>query len=127
MKSRQVLLVEDFAELREVLTDLLTHEGFVVIEAADGREAVERARASKPDVIVMDLSMPVMDGTQAARVLKSYAATRHIPILAVTGYSRAFAGNEPLFEEILVKPVDPAELAVYVRRAAGWVTRSSCG
>jgi two-component system cell cycle response regulator DivK len=127
VKTSVVLVVDDFVDLREVFTEILTHEGFAVIEAADGREAVERTRASKPDVIVMDLSLPVMDGAQAARVLKSDPSTFTIPILAVTGYSSAAAGLGALFDAILHKPIDPAELVVRVRRVLGRGVRSGRG
>jgi CheY-like chemotaxis protein len=123
-KINTVLVVDDFLDLRQVFTEILTREGFAVVEAADGRAAVATARASKPDVIVMDLSLPVMDGAQAARVLRSDPATWHIPILAVTGYSSAAVGVGPLFEAILIKPIDPTELAARVWRALGQHART---
>ena len=86
-KMPLVLVVDDAAEIREMYGDLLTFSGFRVAEAEDGREAVLRGTALRPDVIVMDLALPVMDGLSAIRVLKHSPDTSSIPIIAVTGFS----------------------------------------
>ncbi len=96
----------------------LAYSGYEVAEAADGEEAIEVARRRVPDAIVMDLSLPLMDGWEATRRLKADERTRHIPIIAVTGH--ALAGHsrgaldagcdaflaKPCLPEVLVKKVE---------------------
>jgi len=66
----------------------ITYSGFVVIESTDGRDAIEKARSLMPDLIVMDLGMPLLDGWEATRILKGDPRTRTIPIIIVTGYTQ---------------------------------------
>jgi Response regulators consisting of a CheY-like receiver domain and a winged-helix DNA-binding domain len=82
-----VLLAEDFEDARELYRDYLEFSGFSVQTAANGREAIEQAITLQPDVILMDASMPVLDGWQATRELKTNAATQHIPVLALTAHA----------------------------------------
>lgn len=81
---QKILLVEDERINREVAEVILRDQGFEVIVAQDGQEGIERARTEQPDLIVMDLLMPVLDGLSASRELKADPATAHIPILVVT-------------------------------------------
>ena len=85
-----ILVVDDYADVREMLKLLLEMWGHVVIEAANGREAVERATVSVPDLILMDWAMPVMDGFAATRILRAQPETSRIRIVAVTA-----DGNNP--------------------------------
>src|SRR5687768_15008959 len=82
-----ILLAEDFEDARELYRDYLEFSGFEVKTANNGREAIEQALALQPDVILMDASMPVLDGWQATRELKANPATKHIPILALTAHA----------------------------------------
>jgi adenylate cyclase len=82
-----VLVVEDVEETYDRFSDYLAQEGFSVIGASDGVEAVELAASLQPDVILMDLSLPRCDGLEATRRIKEDPRTRHIPVLAVTGHS----------------------------------------
>jgi two-component system cell cycle response regulator DivK len=82
-----VLVVDDDADLREAYADCLRDEGYEVIMAEHGLRALEIVRAGPPDVILMDLSLPVMDGWEATRVLKSDKQTQAIPVIAITGLS----------------------------------------
>jgi CheY-like chemotaxis protein len=84
-----VLVVDDFQDNREMYCEYLAFAGFRVIEAANGREAVDQAFEKLPDVIIMDLSLPVMDGWEATRLLKRDARTRTIPVVALTGHALA--------------------------------------
>ena len=86
-----ILVVDDYEDNRQMYGELLMHAGFLVLEARDGAEAIEVARHALPDLIVMDLSLPVMDGWEATRLLKANERTRHIPIIVLTGH--AVAGN----------------------------------
>jgi two-component system cell cycle response regulator DivK len=85
----KVLLVEDIEMNRDMLSRRLTRRGFAVIVAADGQEGVETARREMPDIILMDMSLPVLDGWGATRVLKSEEATRCIPVIALTAHAMA--------------------------------------
>ena len=82
-----VLLAEDFEDARELYRDYLEFSGFSVETATNGREAIEQADALQPDIILMDASMPVLDGWQATRALKADPGTKHIPILALTAHA----------------------------------------
>jgi CheY-like chemotaxis protein len=86
-----ILLVEDFADAREMYHDYLTFSGFRVETASDGHEAVEKARALLPDLILMDLSLPGMNGWEATRILKSDPATRHLTIVALSAHALSVA------------------------------------
>jgi CheY-like chemotaxis protein len=125
-----VLVVEDSVEVRAILVTLLTHDGFAVLEAGDGAQAVAAARESRPDVVLMDLALPVMDGLSAARALKDDPGTRDVPLLALTGHvSRSVDASRSGFERILVKPCAPPVLLSALRWvvARGARVRSSAG
>lgn len=87
----KILLVEDNEMNLDMLSRRLMRRGFEVSIAMDGMQGVEKANAEKPDLILMDMSLPVMDGWQATRQLKSSADTKHIPIIALTAH--AIAGD----------------------------------
>jgi len=84
MGTSRVLIVEDNVDNYELVKFLLERAGYEVLSAANGRDGVEMARRERPDLILMDLAMPEMDGWDATKVLKDDAATRSIPILALT-------------------------------------------
>jgi CheY-like chemotaxis protein len=111
-----VLLVEDSSELRETVAEALGGEGFYVREASNGREAIDRARSLLPDVIVMDLSLPVLDGASAARVIKTYAPTADTRIVAFTGMSVGPSDALALgLDGVIRKPCDPPAMAAALR------------
>jgi two-component system cell cycle response regulator DivK len=113
-----VLLAEDFEDARELYRDYLEYSGFSVRTANNGREAIERAVALQPDIILMDASMPVLDGWQATRELKANPATKHIPILALTAHAfddaRAAAQNVGC-DGFITKPCLPDDLVTRIR------------
>jgi two-component system cell cycle response regulator DivK len=117
-----VLLVDDDEDNRRIYSDLLEREGYRVLQAADGQAAVALAREARPDVVVMDLAMPRMDGCEAATRLKADPETRPIPVLALTAHilddmqERALAAG---CEAFLEKPLEPRQLLAEVRRALG--------
>ena len=90
--SKRILVVEDTENNRRILNDLLTNAGFEVVEAGDGEKGVAMAAESRPDLILMDIQLPVVDGYQATRQIKSNPILRQIPIIAVTSY--ALSGDE---------------------------------
>ena len=86
-KSPLVLIVDDFADNREMYTQFLEFSGFRVVEAQNGHEALDKAFALRPDLIVMDLSLPGLDGWEATRRLKADGRTKAIPVIALTGHA----------------------------------------
>jgi two-component system, cell cycle response regulator DivK len=114
-----ILLVDDYRDALDVWELYLCAEGFKVLTAASGHEAIERATAAIPDVVVMDLQLPDVSGFDVARELRSRAATRHIPLIAATGYSHATQLDEARqsgFDAVIVKPCDPDALVAEIRR-----------
>ncbi|MBA3530599.1 MAG: response regulator [Ardenticatenales bacterium] len=83
---KRILIVEDNPNNRDMLTTILKFHGFETIQAEDGQQAIEKARETVPDLILMDLSMPVMNGWDATRQIKQDPALAHIPIVAVSAY-----------------------------------------
>ncbi len=82
-----ILLVDDFDDAREMYSEYLEFCGFRVETARDGREALEKARTLTPDLVLMDLSLPVLDGWEATRILKADPATRHIVVVALSAHT----------------------------------------
>ena len=114
-----VLIVDDFEDNREMYAQYLRFHGYEIAEADNGQEALKQAAALLPDVIVMDLSLPGMDGWEATRRLKQDAATRDIPVIALTGH--ALTGSEHTAREagcdtFLTKPCAPAVLGQEIRK-----------
>ena len=105
----RILLVEDNAMNRDLLTRRLTKRGFTVTAAVDGAEGLERAHRDAPEVILMDLSLPAVDGWEVARRLKSDPVTRAIPIIALTAHAMAGDRERALVagcDDFDTKPVD---------------------
>jgi two-component system, cell cycle response regulator DivK len=114
-----ILVVDDYQDAREMYAEYLQFSGFRVAEAKNGNEAVEQAFALKPDLILMDLSLPGMDGWEATRRLKADESTRHIPIVALTGHALAGASEGAKragCDSFVTKPCLPDDLVVEVRR-----------
>ena len=112
-RNRLVLVVDDFDDNRSMYAVYLTYSGYDVLEASDGREAVEVAGAKVPDLIVMDLSLPVIDGWEATRRIKRDPLTREIPIIALTGHAlegHSQGAREAGCEGFLAKPCLPDKL-----------------
>lgn len=113
-----VLLAEDFEDARELYRDYLEFSGFIVETATNGREAVDRAVALKPDLILMDASMPVLDGWQATRELKGNPETKDIPVLALTAHAFDDARQQARAvgcDGFVTKPCLPDDLVAKVR------------
>src|SRR5215211_7117914 len=90
--SRRILMIEDTEDNRQILRDLFAGTGYDLIEATDGAAGVAMAIADKPDLILMDIQLPVLDGYEATRRIKADPILRHVPIIAVTSY--ALEGDE---------------------------------
>ncbi len=118
-KPPLILVVDDYQDAREMYAEYLQFSGFRVAEAKNGNEAVEKAFALKPDLILMDLSLPGMDGWEATRRLKADDATKRIPVVALTGHALAGASEgakKAGCDSFVTKPCLPDDLVVEVRR-----------
>ena len=119
---RTILLAEDHDDNRFALLAVLQRDGYAVLGARDGREAVEMAAEHLPDLIVMDLAMPVMAGREAFRALQRDPRTRDIPVVALTAMSLTVSSEELVaegFAALLTKPCMPPHLLAEVRRRIG--------
>ena len=119
MKAAATILVaDDDASMRAVLSDILSAEGFRVLQAGDGNQALELINQDQPDVILLDIRMPRMDGLAAIRRIKGDSLLKHIPVVIVTGLDDTRARLEALglgADDFLLKPVHMAELQARVR------------
>lgn len=106
--AKTVLVVEDYADTRTMMKFLLQRFGFDVVEAADGKEAVEKVKQVQPDLILMDLSLPVMDGFDATRQIRKFNGFGKIPIIAVTAYGNSYYKKaiEAGCDDLINKPLD---------------------
>ena len=116
--TKRILVVEDQEDNLQILRDLLGHAGFELIEAKDGEEGVRKAVAERPDLILMDIQLPVLDGYQATRRIKADPSLRAIPIIVVTSY--ALGGDEAKAREAgcdayVPKPYSPRQLLAKIR------------
>lgn len=111
-----LLLVEDVLDVRLVLVEVLVRAGFTVAEASNGHEAVVKAQALLPDAIVLDVSLPILDGVSAARAIRAADRTRDVPLIALTGLLDG-AFDERSFDVVLRKPCAADSLIHQVRAA----------
>jgi two-component system cell cycle response regulator DivK len=114
-----VLVVDDYQDAREMYAEYLEFSGFRVAQAANGAEALDKAFALLPDVILMDLSLPIIDGWEATRRLKGDDRTRAIPVVALTGHALAGEGTgdqEVKCDAFVIKPCLPDTLVAEVKK-----------
>jgi two-component system cell cycle response regulator DivK len=115
-----VLIVEDYSDAREMYAEYLEFQGFRVEQARNGKEAIERATVRPPDVVLMDLSLPVMDGWEATRRLKADERTRHVPVIALTGHALSGTvdtATQAGCDGFITKPCLPEDLVAEIRKA----------
>lgn len=120
--SKTVLLVEDNEDNRIIYATALRYAGYDVLEAITGTEGVQQARTGQPDLILMDISVPELDGWEATAILKADPTTRHIPIVAVTAHALpddAERSRRVGCDGYLAKPIPPATLLAEVDRRFG--------
>ena len=125
--TNSVLLVEDNEDNRIIYATALRYAGYAVFEAITGIEGIHQARTNNPDLILMDISVPELDGWQATAILKADPMTKHIPVIAVTAH--ALPGDEERSlragcDGYLAKPIPPATLLAEVDRRFGRATPS---
>src|SRR5262245_51522123 len=126
----RLLLVEDNEENRDGLSRHLRRKGFEVLVAVDGQQGIESARAGAPDLILMDMSLPVLDGWEATRQLKAAPETRHIPVIAITAHAMAGDREKALqagCDEYDTKPVEFARLLEKIQLLLGRSAASAGG
>jgi len=123
MAGEQILLVEDNVMNRRLAQFLLKSEGYIVYEATNGREALELVKAHAPDLILMDLQLPELDGFTTTQILKQDATTRDIPVVALTAYAMTGDAERALeagCDGYITKPIDKQgfleTVASYLRR-----------
>jgi two-component system cell cycle response regulator DivK len=115
-----VLVVDDYQDAREMYSQFLQASGFRTVEARTGVEAVAKARALKPDCILMDLSLPGIDGWEATRQLKADSSTTQIPVIAITGHASELASRDARAAgcaAFVLKPALPEAVVAEVRKA----------
>ena len=123
MEKQRILIADDERDIRVVLRTRLELEGFTVIEACDGAEAVRMAQDETPDLIVLDVMMPILDGVEVCDRLRASFTTRHIPVIMVTAKARPddkLSGLEKGANDYITKPYDMNELTQRVRNALDW-------
>lgn len=111
--SPKILVVEDNQDNREMVVKVLKFNGYQVVEAVDGEEAIEKAKAEDPDLILLDIFLPKMDGYEATRRLKGDTRLRNIPIIALTAHAMKGSMEEALAvgcDGYISKPIDVREL-----------------
>ncbi len=118
MSRRRILVVEDQVDNKQILRDLLTSVGYEVIEAENGEKALSAAAAQHPDLILMDIQLPLLDGYEATRRIKADPALRAIPVIVVTSY--ALSGDEAKARDAgcdayVTKPFSPRALLAKIR------------
>jgi two-component system, cell cycle response regulator DivK len=116
--SKRILLVEDQEDNRRIMRDLLSASGYQLVEANDGEQGLALAASEVPDLILMDIQLPGLDGYEVTRRIKANAALSHIPIIAVTSYAlsgddqKAFAAG---CDGYVTKPFSPRQLLAKIR------------
>src|SRR5262245_11500274 len=120
--TKRILVIEDQEDLRAILRDFLTASGYVVVEAVNGSDGVAKARAHRPDVILMDIQLPLLDGYDATRQIKADAALAVTPVIAVSSF--AMKGDEEKARAAgcngyVTKPYSPVKLLGLIRSFLG--------
>ena len=116
--SNRILVIEDNEDNRQIIRDLLTNLGYELIEATDGMEGLAMARSHRPELILMDIQLPEMDGYEATRQIRAVPELAEVPIIAVTSY--ALSGDEAKARDAgcngyVAKPFSPRELLAKIR------------
>jgi CheY-like chemotaxis protein len=116
--AKKVLIVEDYADVRAMMKFLVRRYGYEVFEAADGYEAVTQARQCQPDLILMDLAMPMLDGLTATAIIKTFEELEHVPIIALSAYgdSNYKRALDAGCEEVINKPLDFSTLEPFLKK-----------
>ena len=123
----RVLLVEDHEEIWDFLSRRLKRRGYEVILATDGQQAVDKARAERPDVVLLDMNLPILDGWTAAGLIKASPEAGRVPIIALTAHAMSGDKEKAMqagCDDYHAKPVDFARLLTQIEAALGGAARS---
>ena len=123
-----ILIVEDNAMIQEIMSERLKLRGYDVLTASNGEQAVETAVTQLPNLILMDISLPIMDGWQATEALKSDSTTAHIPIIALTAHALVEDKNKSLRigrDELETKPINMPQLLGKIETLLAQATKST--
>ena len=123
-----ILIVEDNAMIQEIMSERLKLRGYDVLTASNGEQAVETAVNQLPNLILMDISLPIMDGWQATEALKSDSTTAHIPIIALTAHALVEDKNKSLrigCDEFETKPINMPQLLGKIETLLAQATKST--
>ena len=116
---KTIMVVEDYDDTRQLLKVGLEQLGYSVLEAINGQEAVDIAERERPDLILMDLDLPILDGIAATQRIRQHAELEHVPIVAVTAYPMSYTHVKAFAKgcnEYMPKPIDMTKLANLVNR-----------
>ena len=116
--ARTVLVVEDDMAIRELVADLLTDEGYAVLQAENGRQGLRLAREHAPSVIMVDQMLPEMTGLEVLERLHAQQTTRHIPVILVSGLAESLRATDHHADQVLSKPFDIDALLAHVENLA---------
>jgi CheY-like chemotaxis protein len=118
---KKILIAEDYADTRSFMKHLIESYGFQALEASDGQQAVEAVRREHPDLVLMDLAMPVMDGLDATRTIRKFDGKSRLPIIAVTAHGESFYRQalEAGCDDLINKPLDFAALEPILNQYLG--------
>jgi two-component system, cell cycle response regulator DivK len=117
--SKRILVVEDQPDNRQIIRDMLASTEYEITEAENGEEALTAISKQRPDLILMDIQLPIMDGYEATRRIKADASLRSIPIIAVTSYALSGEGQKARAvgcDDYVPKPYSPRELLTKIRQ-----------
>jgi CheY-like chemotaxis protein len=119
--AKKILIVEDYADTRSFMKFLIESYGYQALEASDGQEAVEAVRRLNPDLVLMDLAMPIMDGLAATRVIRGFNGMKTMPIIAVTAHGQSYyrLALEAGCDDLINKPLDFAALEPVLNQYLG--------
>lgn len=106
--SKKILIVEDYADVRAMMKYFVKRQGYEVIEAGDGYEAIEKVKEYNPDLILMDIAMPIMDGVTATEIIRDYFDKKTVPIIAITAHEEPYQSRaiKAGCNQVINKPID---------------------
>jgi two-component system alkaline phosphatase synthesis response regulator PhoP len=122
MSQERVLVVDDEVYILHILDFILGAESYEVVTATDGEQALQRVREDKPDLVILDIMMPKLDGYETCRIIKSDEATKHIPVILLTAKGREIdqkLGEEVGASDYITKPFSPTKLIERVQSILG--------
>ncbi|MCA1839182.1 MAG: PleD family two-component system response regulator [Actinomycetota bacterium] len=127
MNNPRILVVDDYSSVRTLLRVLLETEGYRIMEAADGTEALRAAESTKPDLVILDLMMPELDGEHVISELHGNDTLQQIPILVLSAKQEALSRVREVVghDNVFAKPFEPAELIGRIKELIGAATKAS--